>query len=201
MKNNTALRIEEMLTALKSLAIYGKTHLDIAKGLIVAKLDTGSIAPRFFEMTLDAHLQAAQMYAAKLYDKNSESVTVELLVRKADRSEARFSCAKPQDVRGAVEIARLMITNLKPILAAVQIRRNEYLAHLDPRTVIDIASMHARAALTIADLDRVLEDTMTILNLFSQLLNGTLSIPVLPGGDDYKVILKLAADALTAAPQ
>jgi hypothetical protein len=83
-------------------------------------------------------------------------VTVELFVGKAAKSEARFSCAKPRDVRGAVAIARSMITNLEPSLEALQIRRNEYLAHLEPMTIIDIASMPTRAALTIADLDFVL---------------------------------------------
>jgi hypothetical protein len=195
--NSTDLRIESMLTALKAQGIFGRTHLYIAKGLIAAKSTVLTIAPKFFEMTLDAHLQAVQIYAAKLYDKNSKSVTVELFVRKAARSEAHFLCAKPSDVRGAVEIARLMITNLKPSLEALQIRRNEYLAHVDPMTVIDIASMHVRAALTIADLDSVLVETTNILNLFSQLLDGTLSVPMLQGADDYEVILKLAA---TSAP-
>jgi hypothetical protein len=53
--------------------------------------------------------------------------------------------------------------------------------------------MHARAALTIADLDDVLVETTNILNIFSQLLDGTLSVPMLPGSDDYQVILELAA--------
>jgi hypothetical protein len=193
MVNTTDLTIEDMLAALKAQAIHGRMHLDIAKGLIAAKSDIASIAPIFFEMTLEAHLQAAQMYSAKLHDKKSKPVKVDSLVRKAARSEASFPFAAPQEVRRTIEIACQMVDDLKPHLEAVQTRRNEYLAHLAPSTVIDIASLNARAALTIDDLDFVLVQTTNILNLFSQMLDGTVSIPTLPGNDDYKVILKLAA--------
>jgi hypothetical protein len=48
MISNTEPTIEEMLAALKAQAIYGRTHLYIAKGLIAAMLDAGTIAPIFF---------------------------------------------------------------------------------------------------------------------------------------------------------
>jgi hypothetical protein len=191
--DSTNLKIEKMLAALKAQAIYGRTHLYIARGLVASKPSIGDIAPRFFEMTLDAHLQAAQLYAAKLYDKQSKSVKVLSFIEKAARSEAKFPLATPSEVRQTVEIAIQMMSNLEPTLDAVQIRRNEYLAHLAPTTVIDIASMHDRAALTISDLDFVFVETTNILNMFSQMIDGAISVPTLPDSDDFEVVLRVCA--------
>jgi hypothetical protein len=194
MANKTDLGIEEMLAALRSQAMYGRTHLYIAKGLMREKADTEKLTPTFFGLTLDAHLQTAQMYAAKLYDKPSESVTVRSLLKKADMSAGRFPCATPQEVRNKVAIARLMMSTLEPIVEAIQIRRNEYLAHLAPQTVIDLGDLYVRSALTVDGLDEVLVETTNILNLFSQMLDGTLSASMLQGSEDYNVVLKLAAE-------
>lgn len=131
------------------------------------------------------------MYAAKLYDKQREAVTVKMLVERAGRSEGGFPSAKPEKVREIVQNARATIAELKPKLDAVEIRRNEYLAHLAPGTIHDVGSMIDRAKLTISDLDFALLETTNILNLLSQALDRTLSIPMLPGSDDYKNALKL----------
>lgn len=193
MVNAAELGIGEMLGWLKGMAVYGKTHLEIAKGLTAAQAETARVAPMFFELTLEAHLQAAQMYLAKLYDKQRKA-TVEGLVKRAGRSEAAFRSAKPERVREIVQIVGSLIDKLKPKLKAVEIRRNEYLAHLDPGTIRDLDSMNSRAALTISDLDCAFMETTNILNQFSQALDGTLLIPMLPGSDDYKNVLKPAGN-------
>jgi hypothetical protein len=189
--NAAELGIGELLGWLKGQAVYGRTHLEIAKGLAAAQAETARVAPTFFDLTLEAHLQAAQMYVAKLYDKQADAVTVKTLLDRTERLAATFPSAKPERVREIVQIALSTIAELEPKLDAVQIRRNEYLAHLDPGTIRNIDSMNRRAALTIADLDFILVETTNILNLFSQAFDGTLSTPMLTGFDDYKNVLKL----------
>jgi hypothetical protein len=189
--NAAELEISEMLGWLKGAAVYGMGHLEIAKGLIAAQAgETAGVAPTFFKLTLDAHLQAAQMYIAKLYDKQRHAVTVKAVVKRAERSEADFPSAKPERVRQIVQIAHSAIAGIEKTLDSLEIRRNEYLAHLAPETIRDLESMNCRAALTIGDLDFVFVETTNILNLFSQAFDGTLSIPRLPGWDDYKNVLK-----------
>lgn len=189
--NAADLGIREMLAWLKGEAAYGRTHLEIAKGLVAAEAETARVAPTFFSLTLDAHVQAAQMYVAKLYDKKREAVTVKMLVERAGRSEGAFPSAKPERVREIVQDARAAIAQLKPKLKAVEIRRNEYLAHLAPATICDIGSMNDRAKLAISDLDFALLETTNILNQFSQALDTTLSSPILFGSDDYEKVLNL----------
>ena len=191
------LGIGEMLNSLKGQAVDGRTHLEIARGLLAAGAEIARVAPIFFELTLDAHLHMAQMYLAKLYDKQREAVTVEALVKRADQSAAAFPSAKPERIREIVQIARSLIDELRPKLKAIEIRRNEYLAHLDPGTIRDLGSMNRRAGLTISDLDSALVETTNILNLFSQALDGTVSIPMLYGSEDYKNVLKLVGGQST----
>ena len=118
-------------------------------------------------------------------------------MKKAGRSEERFPNATPQEAREKVSTARLLISQLGPVVEAVQIRRNEYLAHLDPRTVFDLSSMYERSKLTVKDLDDVLVQSTNVLNLFSQMIDRTISVPTLPGSGDCGAVLKLVADSLS----
>ena len=106
-----------------------------------------------------------------------------------------FKYGTPEDVSAAVTDAETRIASLDQILKSVQARRNQALAHLDPSAVTDPASLNANAKLTLAELERVFEETGAILNEFSRLWQDTTFIIRLIDGDDFKSALDLIADA------
>lgn len=55
------------------------------------------------------------------------------------------------------------VVAIQPLLDSIRRRRNEWLAHLDPRTVIDPKVLSEAARLTIPDLERAFEGTEEIL--------------------------------------
>ena len=68
-------------------------------------------------------------------------------------------------------------------------RRNKWLAHLDPDTVRDPAALATKAKLSIPDLDLAFQETEKILLELSSLYEGVIGELQFLGGDDYKVAL------------
>jgi hypothetical protein len=137
----------------------------------------------------------SQMFAAKLYDKTSGAVTVKSLLDAAQSQTGVFKHGTPQEVSAAIEEAKTRIAAIVPILKSVQDRRNQALAHLDPRTVTNPAGLDATAKLTLVDLERVFAESGAILNEFSRLWLDTTSIMNLIDDDDFTSALDLIADA------
>ena len=190
--------LEEILIALKREVAFGRTHLRIA--LAIRRADPVVIhsAQTFFGLTHDAHLAAAQMYAAKLYDKTKGSLGVRSLLAKAGQLAGKFANATGEEVRKVISAANAQVDGFDKILFAVERRRNEYLAHLDVKTVADPPALDKEAGLTIDELDNLLVETGNMLNEISQLYDGTLSFLELTGFDDHETVLKLIAGAMRA---
>ena len=173
---NVKPTINQIVTNLKNEVLFGKTYLGIAKGLAGADPVVLSTSRTFFGLTLEACLQMSQMFAAKLYDKTSGAVTVKSLLDAAQSQAGMFKHGTPQEVSEAVKEAETRIAALVPILKSVQDRRNQALAHLDPRTVTNPAALDVNAKLTLADLEKVFAETGAILNEFSRLWQDTRNI-------------------------
>ena len=125
--------VKQLLNALMREVLLGNTHLSIANGLREADpvvLDTAGV---FFGLTLTAHLEAAQMYAAKLFDTHRGAETIETLLSTAGRNTQLFANGSPQEVRAAVRSAKHRVRGLGRVMKAVRLRRNKMLAHLDAR--------------------------------------------------------------------
>ncbi len=178
-----------MLSWLTSAAATGHSHLDIANGLMTSGDEIVAVSPTFFALTIDAHLQAAQIYAAKLYDRRSDAVTVQVLIEGAESSAGEFPYATAEQVRSIAGLARLQIRQMRPHQDAIKIRRDGYLVHFDRGTVRDVQALNENARLTIDDLDYVLVETVNILNSFSQGRNGTVAFGALTNALDYGDLL------------
>ena len=135
------------------------------------------------------------MYAAKLYDKTKGAVTLRSLLAEAKSKAGDFKHGTPKEVAAAVSDGEARIATLAPILRSVQDRRNEALAHLDPATVADPAGLAVRAKLTLAELEKVFNESGMILNEISRLLEDTTAFMRLVDDQDYKSALDLIAEA------
>lgn len=172
--------------------IVGRTHLGIAKRLREADPAVIPAAQTFFTLTHNAHLDAAQMYAAKLYDKTRNAITISTVLDKAERVAGTFPHkTPPQNVRSIVAAARRRIQEFEKTLDVIENRRNEYLAHLHVNAIIDREGIFNRAELTFDDLDELFVETVNILNDISQMYNGTLAVPALPNADDCENIFRM----------
>jgi AbiU2 len=140
--------IGEILTSLKHEVVVGKAYLGIAKGLGEADPVVLGASRTFFGLTVEACLHMAQMFAAKLYDETSRAVTVKSLLEAAQAQAGTFKHATTQEVFTAIKEPETRVAGLVAILKSVKDRRNQSLAHLDPRTVKDPAGLAQRAKLT-----------------------------------------------------
>lgn len=187
--------IGQILARLRHEVLFGRAYLTIAKGLAEADPVVLQASQTFFGLTLQASLQMSQMLAAKLYDKTKGSVTIRLLLNEALSKAGTFKHGTASQVCAAVKGASLRVAGLDSILASVEVRRNQAIAHLDPRSVADPAGLAVRAKLTFADLEKVFSETGRILNEISVLWDDTSAVMELIGSDDFKSALELIADA------
>ena len=186
--------IDQLLASLIHEVLCGKAYLEIGKGLAGADPVVLNTAHTFFGLTLEASLQRSHMFAAKLYDKKTGTVTVTSLLDAAEFYAGAFKHGTRQEVRDAVEDARKRMTALLPVLTAVRDRRNQAIAHLDPKTVTDPKALETEAKLTVKDLENIFAETGTILNEFSRLWKDTTAVMEFIGDDDYTMALDLIAD-------
>lgn len=187
--------IDQLLASLIHEVLCGKAYLEIGKGLAGADPVVLSTSPTFFGLTLEASLQMSQMFAAKLYDKKTGTVTVTSLLDAAEFYAGVFKHGTRQEVCDAVKDAQKRIAEILPILKAVRDRRNQAIAHLDPKTVTDPKALETEAKLTVKDLEKIFEETGAILNEFSRLWKDTTAAMEFIGDDDYTMALDLIADA------
>jgi hypothetical protein len=187
--------IDQLLSSLTNEVLRGKAYLEIGRGLVAADPVVLSTSRTFFGLTLEASLQMSQMFAAKLHDKMTGTVTVTSLLDAAELYAGAFEYGTRKDVCGAVKEAQKRIAALLPILKAVRDRRNQAIAHLDPKTVTDPQALETEAKLTVKDLERIFEETGAILNEFSRLWKDTTSVMEFIDDDDYTTALDLIADA------
>jgi len=190
--------VKQLLNALMREVLLGNTHLSIANGLREADpvvLDTAGV---FFGLTLTAHLEAAQMHAAKLFDTHRGAETIDTLLATAGQNTHLFANRNPQEVRAAVRSAKHRVRGLDHVMNAVRVRRNKMLAHLDPETVLDPVKLLRDGRLTHDDLLKIFGVAGEIVNEISRLYMDATQLTRFPKHDDYKHALGLVADAKCA---
>lgn len=181
--------LKQILEALKNQVLIGHSYLDVGKGLLQADPVILQTAPTFFGLTMNGALELAQMALARLYDTTGGAITIPKMLAQATQGLSLFQRGSKHEVTTAIADSRKVVEDLKPVLAAIRRRRNEWLAHLDPRTVADPKALAARAKLTLPDLERAFRETEGILIRLSCLYDGTVGELKFIGGDDYKSAL------------
>jgi AbiU2 len=182
--------LKQILDAQKRQVLVGKTYLNLAQGLARADRAVFQGSETFFGLTIDGSLELAQMTVARLYDKTKGAVTLPAMLAQARNHAHQFQRGTLPEVQMAIAKSEKTVRNLEPVLAAVRKRRNEWLAHLDPRTIADPKALSDKAKLTIPDLERVFKETESVLLELSSLYDGTFGELRFLGGDDYKSALE-----------
>jgi hypothetical protein len=181
--------LKQILDALKNQVLVGKSYLDLAKGLLKADPVILQSAPTFFGLTTDGSLELAQMAIARLYDETSGAVTVQKMLGQAALEVTSFRRGTKEEVSEAIADSKKVVVELEPVLASIRKRRNEWLAHLDPRTVADPKALAAKAKLTIPDIERAFRETEKVLVKLSSFYEGIVGELKFIGGDDYETAL------------
>jgi hypothetical protein len=185
----TKVTLAQALNALKQQVLKGRTYLELGKGISNADPVVLGIASTFFGLTFDGSLELSQLAVARVYDETAGAVTVQGMLELATREASSFqNCTEPELV-SAIFDANAAIGGLEPVLESIKRRRDEWLAHLDQRTVGNPAALSEKAALTVSDLERAFKDTEEILLRISRLYDGSIGDLHYIGGDDYTIAL------------
>lgn len=201
MNPSTLELFKKQLERLTEMVVLGKAHIKIGRGLSQALYEDPAIlhvAPVFWGMTQTAHLDIAQLIAFKLFDPQSNALTVEDLLSRAEELRTSFAHGTPSQVEAVVKVARSQIASLAPQLKKIRAKRSRVLAHLD-RTVIDNPEKLARAvALTFSDLNLIFNTAGNILNEVSVKFRDASTLYDLIDSEDYESAVGLIADAKCA---
>jgi len=144
----------------------GTAHLSFAKSVAAATNSHPvilSVSPHFFVMTTNAHLECAQLYAAKLFDKPRDCASIPWLLEQARNRPQAFANATITELGVAIQGAEAISSAQDPLLTSLKHRRDRWLAHLDRKTVKDQATFAENAKLTFKELEGIFAAATEIL--------------------------------------
>ena len=128
------------------------------------------------------------MAVARLYDRTKGAVTIQAMLTRAKSEIPSFKRGGPRVIQEITKAERA-VSGLKGVLQSIHTRRNEWLAHLDPRTVSNSPALTAKALLTLPDLELALKVTEEIVLNMSSLYEAVIGDLHYLGDDDYKAVL------------
>ncbi|MGB6875890.1 MAG: hypothetical protein WBD87_07625 [Candidatus Acidiferrales bacterium] len=191
-------KFEKIIERLTEFIVLGKAHVEIGKG--IANTITGDpvisgVAPVFWGMSITAHIDAAQMFAFKLFDTRSGSMTVQYLLERAQECSTDFQRATPEQVSALIRDACTDIRGIADSLKPLRAKRNRILAHVDSTIVGDPGRLAKETKVTFGDLDRIFGAGGKIVNTISGAFRDISSSLVLTGTTDYESVVQLIVDA------
>lgn len=181
--------LKQVWDALEHQVLNGKAYLHLCQGLLKADRALLSGSETFFGLTIDGSLELAQMAIARLYDVTRGAVTVPLMLSHAALEISSFQRGTAQEVRAAIAESEQVVSGLEPILHSIRQRRDQWLAHLDARTVRDPNALAAKAKLTLPEVERAFADTERIVTKMTRLYDGRFGDLTYLGEDDYEAAL------------
>gem|GEM_PF-3721488 len=104
---------EKVLARLTEVVVLGRAHLKIGSGIaktVTADPVIANVAPVFWGMSMTAHLDAAQMFAFKLFDPRRGSMTIEYLLDRAAECSEDFQNASSSQVSTIIDAARTQVS-------------------------------------------------------------------------------------------
>jgi hypothetical protein len=160
---------EKAANALADECFHGGIHLDICEGLLKMDPFIGNHAPVFWMYTFYAHLNAAQMFAIKLFDTHSDAVTVPQFVEMARLRASKFAHATEAQVLECISQAEVQVAELQPSIKILRDRRNDFIAHISSTLVFNRKLLEQGKLLTMPQIREVLLSGGHILNDFLQI--------------------------------
>jgi hypothetical protein len=160
----------DIATAINELfneVIIGTAYLSFAKSIAAATKSHPiivTVSPHFFDMTTNAHLECAQLYAAKLFDEHPDSASVPWILKQARYRREDFKNGTDAELTVAIKNAETISMAQVSVLASLKHRRDRWLAHLDKKTIKDPAKFAENAKLTLKELEGIFAGATEILN-------------------------------------
>jgi hypothetical protein len=188
----------DIAEALSNEAFLGNVHLDICEGVAEVDPIIGNYAPTFFTYTYYAHLNAAQMYAAKLFDAHPNAVTIPLFLQMCCERKNEFKHATATKVSDCVAKAEVVIQEIRQTIEILHRRRNNFLAHISHVLVFEREKLSQGPPLTTREIRAVLRGGGRIVNdlLFMWCQEA---YPISDSNTaDYKVVVNMMCDRINA---
>jgi hypothetical protein len=116
----------------------GTAHLNAAKSLAKASESHPIImrvSPLFFTLTTRAHLYAAQLCAARLFDTHDDCAGIWWLLKQAKQRPGEFNHRTTSKRDETIREIEQTCNDKQSVLAAIKCRRDRWLTHLDKRTI------------------------------------------------------------------
>ena len=179
------LDISKALYELFNEVISGTAHLNAARSLAEASKTHPVImktSPSFFNLTIHAHLEAAQLSAARLFDEHKDCAGIPWLLKQAKHRRGEFSFRTADELDNAIREAGGICATQSSVLASLKLRRDRWLAHLDKKTIRDREQFVNDAKLTYPELESLFACAEIILNGMAD-QRGEAGLLVF--GDDY----------------
>jgi hypothetical protein len=131
-----AVRVYE---AVLRLVDHGEDHLKVwsAVGEVVrTEPGLAELASTFFLLSGVAHIEAAALAAAKLFDSHPDSANVTYLLNtiESDRNKQYLAADWPK-VKPVVAAARQRLKQVEDVVVRIKHRRDQEIAHLDKRSI------------------------------------------------------------------
>ena len=161
------LDIGKALHELFSEVISGTAHLNAARSLAEASKTHPVImmaSPAFFRLTIQAHLEAAQLSAARLFDEHKDCAGIPWLLKQAKHRREEFSFRTADELDNAIREAEGICATQSSVLASLKLRRDRWLAHLDKKTIRDPEQFANDTKLTYLELESLFGCAEIILN-------------------------------------
>jgi len=182
---------EKAADALANQSFHGGIHLDICEGLFTMDPFIGDHTPVFWVYTFYAHLDAAQMYAIKLFDTHSNAVTVPQFVEMARWRASKFIHGIEKDVLECIRLAEIQIAKLNSTIEVLRRRRNNFMAHISPKLVFNRELLQREESLTMPQIREVLLEGGRIVNSLLHLWCKTSNQLRDSSSDDYKRVIAI----------
>ena len=186
--------IEQIIGALLYQTAAGTAHLTVARGLAETDPVVLNAARTFFSMTIDAHISATLMYAARMHDDQRNAVTVGTLLECVAKAIAPPKYGTLEQVKEAISFAKEKLTELEGALKHIKKVRNRRLAHTDPHMLEDPAFAMREIKEDATDLGAIYLRTGLLLNRFSGLYRNIYGTPHILDETDYETVVEFISD-------
>jgi hypothetical protein len=194
----TTADFDKAADVLTTEALHGKIHLGICQGLLEMDPFIFNRIPIFFSYTFYGHLYFAQMYACKLFDKDTDSITVPKFLRMARKSGSKFKHDGEKAVLAYLDKAEGILRELTPTIGILRNRRNDFLVHLSPTFVFNRELLELGPKVALAQIQEVLHEGGRLVNELWWKWNRRSNPLRESDGQDYKHAISLMNKQLCA---
>jgi hypothetical protein len=189
---------EMLLFVLDQEVLFARLHLRIARRLAKEASEKPQVlecAPSFFAFTFRAHLESAYLRAGRLFDSTSGTATIPSIPMSAERKAGKFQFATPHEVRTKIKTWKSRIGSAGPLVEKLRDLRNNLIAHLDSKVILNPQEMNKTIAVTFDEVEELLEIAKEITTEALRAYNNSIYVDELVSVNDCEAIFRVLETA------